>query len=264
MVNEISSYIRRYLSYLFKAKTKYYIHSPFVYQLCEEVIFDKRHYYAFEDIAYLRKKLLTSKEIIKVTDYGAGSQVFKKEQRAISKIVKHASIPPKFGRLLFRLVHHFSPCNILELGTSLGMSTLYQAKAMPSANIISLEGCPNTAQIARSNFSVLQAHNIDVVVGQFKDTLSTVLKKFETLDFIFIDGHHQQEATLSYFEQCLPFIHNNSIIIFDDIHWSSGMEKAWQAIKKHPNISVTIDVFKFGIVFFRKEQEKENFILHTF
>jgi len=156
---------------------------------------------------------------------------------------------------------YFKPGNILELGTSLGLSTLYLANGNPDANIITIEGCPNISKFAGENFHRLGTDQINQVTGNFDDKLAEVLKPIERLDFAFIDGNHQQEPTINYFEQCLLKSNSNSIFIFDDIHWSEGMEKAWENIISHPDVSLSVDIFHMGIVFLKKELTKQHFVI---
>ncbi len=198
---------------------------------------------------------------ITITDFGAGSMFGNGRKRKIKDIAKRAAKPEKFGKLFFRLVDHLQPKNIVELGTSLGMSTSYLAAANKNANVQTLEGCPETAKVARKVFSSLKLNNIQITVGNFDETFQSVLNKTSSLDFVFIDGNHQYEPTVRYFEQCLPLVHENSILIFDDIHWSDEMEKAWKQIQSHPEVTATVDLFFIGLVFFKKGQVKQDFIL---
>ena len=255
----------RYLRYLLRAKTRYYIHSPFVFDFIENVTADKRYYYAFDDIDYLRNKLLAARDKIAVTDYGAGSKKFKKgTEREIGDIVRHASVSSRIGQLLFKTVCHFQPNNILELGTSMGISTLYLAKASPSAKVVTIEGSTTLAMYAQRNFEILKAGNIEVKTGKFEYILPVVLNELGNLDLFFFDGNHDQKATLQYFESCLPYIKGDACFIFDDIHWSEGMQSAWNTIKAHPKVAVSIDLFSIGLVFFREGQAKEDFTLYYF
>ncbi|HFC01093.1 MAG TPA: class I SAM-dependent methyltransferase, partial [Phaeodactylibacter sp.] len=163
---------------------------------------------------------------------------------------------------LFRLVNFYKPKTMLELGTSLGISTLYQASASLNANFITLEGDPEIAKLARFHFEKFKIKNITLVEGQFDHTLLPALQRLKSLDYIFIDGNHRMQPTLSYFEEALKFAHNESVFVFDDIHWSEEMEAAWEKIKAHPQVRISIDLFHMGIVFFRKEKrEKEHFVL---
>ncbi|OWY23914.1 class I SAM-dependent methyltransferase [Sphingobacteriales bacterium UPWRP_1] len=251
----------QYLRYLLTARTKYYIHSPFVYELCENVIYDKRNYYAFDDIELLRRRLLGSEKVIEVTDYGAGSGVMG-SLRTIQQIAEHAGTPRKVGQLLFRLAVHLQAQYLLELGTSLGLGTLYLAKAGQLAQVITIEGCKQTAAVAAQNFKQLQVANIQQVVSTFEEALPLVLPKLPQLDLVFFDGNHRSDATWEYFNQCLPKAHQHSVFVFDDIYWSPDMQAVWERIKQHNSVQVTVDLFRVGLVFFRKEQVKEHFKLY--
>lgn len=254
-------YILNYLHYFFTACNKHGVHSPFVFDLVTTVINDKRSFSFFNDIEKLRKKLLGDNRKINVTDFGTAFGGKKTYQRKISATAKHSAKPQKYAQLLFRIVNHFKPDTMLELGTSLGISTMYQAYGNQAANFISLEGCEETAKIARENFEIAGLKNIELITGDFKDTLTNTLKKFENLDYVFFDGNHNKEPTLEYFKLCLKKSHEKSIFIFDDINWSDGMKAAWKEVKNHPNITVTIDLFVFGIVFFNPDLTKQDFVI---
>ena len=257
------SFLIKYLNYRFSFKTAHGIHSPFVFELYNEVICKKGGYYSFEKIEQLRKKLLASLREIEVTDLGTG----RSGKRTIAAIAERSAKSKKYCELLFRIAYHFKPSNILELGTSLGISTAYLASACPTAKVVTIEGCPNTANEAKNNFEALKLNNIESVTGNFDAVLPAVLCLLLPIAIgtncllVFIDGNHKKEPTLKYFNHCLEFTNNDSLFIFDDIHWSEEMEEAWEEIKKHPKVTVTIDLFFIGLVFFRKEQAKEDFIL---
>lgn len=268
---------KKYLQYKLKAKNEHSIHSPFVFKLYTEVIRNEERYYAYDELDRLRAQLLRDETVIEVTDLGAGSKKLS-NKRKVSEIAKVSVIPAKYGELLFRLVNHFQPQRILELGTSLGLSALYMHKAVPKAELVTVEGCPNTYSFARSliaaqiNTSPLRGggqtspeaggrRGPTLRNARFENFLSDLLTD-QKFDFLYIDGNHTYEATTDYFKTLLPHIHDNSVIIFDDIYWSEGMTKAWDEIKAHPPVTLTIDLFKLGIVFFRKEnKQKEHFIL---
>lgn len=255
------SFVFRYIKYLLTAKTEHSLHSPFVFDLYTKVITDATPFYSFEDIENIRKELLKSNEIISVTDYGAGSKIFKSNKRKVSDIARYSLKSPKYAQLLFRLINYLKPTSILELGTSLGISTLYLATPNKKSKVITLEGCPETASIAQQNFQKLKLNNITNITGNFNKTLAEVLNKNDVIDCVYFDGNHQKEPTLAYFNQCLANISQNSFFIFDDIHWSDEMEQAWEIIKKHPQVTLTIDLFQIGLVFFREMPEKQHFVL---
>ena len=256
-----------YSKYLINAKGKHRIHSPFVYDLLTNVIENNGEYYAYQKLERLRQRLMNNHSIIEVTDFGAGTNAGRDLQsrpikkRKISDIAGHSLQPKKFAKLLFRLVNHFQPKHVLELGTSLGLTTLYQAIPIPHAQFFTLEGCPKTSDIAQENFNNFNQENITIIIGNFDKTLAQALKIMPQLDYVFFDGNHRYEPTIRYCNQCMEHIHEGSIFIFDDIHWSKEMEQAWEEIKKDSRITITIDLFKIGIVFFRKGQAKQDFML---
>lgn len=247
-------FLIRFIKFYLKAKTKYHVHSPFLYDFTEKVLEDNRYYYVFEDVEDLREALKGDDTKIEVTDFGAGSQINNQKERSLSSIIKHSAISDTFGKVLFRLVNFYKPKTLLELGTSLGVSSIYQAAGSLDATLITLEGCMETAEEAVSNFEMLEVENIQIVVGKFEDSLPEVLSDIKKLDYVFFDGNHRKAPTLQYFNQCLENAHEDSIFVFDDIHWSEEMESAWEEIKKHPKVLITIDLFFLGIVFFKNIQ----------
>ncbi len=254
--------IQRYLRYFSKADTLYQIHSPFVFSFAENVLEDEREYYAFQSVEKLRHYLLRNNTKLQLTDYGAGSLSGAQKSKSVKSIAKNAASQKWQCQTLFRLVNFIKPKTILEMGTSLGISTIYQSQAAMNAQMITLEGDPRIAELAKMHFEDFKIKNVELVEGEFKKTLLPALQKLKILDYVFIDGNHRLTPTLEYFETCLKFAHDDSVFIFDDIHWSEEMEQAWEQIKSHSRVKLSIDLFHMGIVFFRKEQrEKEHFIL---
>ncbi|HWY36911.1 MAG TPA: class I SAM-dependent methyltransferase [Bacteroidia bacterium] len=251
---------KKYLQYRLKAGNEHSIHSPFVFKLYTEAIKNKSKYYAYEELDKIRAALLQDHTLIEITDLGAGSKKLK-QARKIAEIAKISVVQKKYGELLFRLVNYFQPKTILELGTSLGLSAMYMSKAAPGAEIITAEGCPNTFQYARSLISKYETQNIKPINSSFEEVFKDQSEK-RNVDFVYIDGNHTYEATIKYLHELLEITNENSILVFDDIYWSPGMTKAWNEIKEHAAVTVTIDLFKMGLVFFRKENKhKENFCL---
>lgn len=255
--------IKSYFNYLLKSRFKrgYGLHSPFVFKLVRELIYCQYPFYAFAKIKAYRNKLSVSQAVVDVEDYGAGSVVMDTKSRKVSDIVKYSSINDKYGQILFRLVEYFKPDTILELGTSIGISTSFLAMPNNAAKVYTIEACKNTAAFASKTFSQLKCAGVKQFSGKFSDVLPELLPNIRSLDFVFFDGHHEYEATLKYFERCLQKANNDSVFVFDDIHWSKGMEEAWAKIIAHPDITVSIDLFQLGIVFFRKECQKQHFII---
>lgn len=251
----------RYLKYALKAKDEHSLHSPFLFELYENAIKQSASFYKFKNIEQVRLQMLSSKETIEVLDLGAGSRVSKSNQRKVSDIAEHAVKPAKYGQLLFRLVNYFKPQTIIELGTSLGITTSYLASVNSNSKIFTFEGSPEIAKIARSNFKALGLENIELLEGNFDETFPVKLRDINEVDLAFVDGNHQKEPTLKYFEQLLAKSHNDTVLVFDDIHWSGGMEEAWNEIKADERVTVTLDFFYLGLVFLRKEQVKQDFVL---
>ena len=260
---KILKLIKRYIKYLALAKTKYNIHSPFVYDLITEVMEDKTDYPVYSVVNNLKSSLLKNFNPLETIDFGAGATAFpySTKIRKVNKIAKQTKQPDKIAHLLFRIVKHFKPDTILELGTSLGISSIYFSYASPQGKITTIEGCANVAAEAQNNFNKLSLKNINLLIGNFDTILPKYLKKINNLDFVFFDGNHRKEPTVKYFKDCLPKANENSIFVFDDIHWSEGMEEAWEIIKNTPEVTVTIDLFYMGIVFFKKDISKQDFIL---
>lgn len=238
------------------------MHSPFVFDFIAKVLNDKTVYAEYEKVEALRNQLLNDNTVLEVEDFGAGSVIDKKNKRSISSIAKNAAKPKKFGQLLFRMVKFYQSATILELGTSLGITTSYLSLAKPGARLITMEGSNEIANVAKQNFKALELKNVELIEGNFDDTLSSIVRDRSSVDFAFIDGNHRQEPTERYFQQLLAKTNNDSIFVFDDIHWSSEMEAAWEAIKNNAAVTCSIDLFFIGIVFFRKEfKEKQHFVV---
>jgi predicted O-methyltransferase YrrM len=248
-----------YVNHQFNAKTRHGVHSPFVYNLIDKVIYDFKDKVEYQDIENLRKNLLNDDRTITITDLGAGSLVNNKKQKQIKELAKNALKPTKLAQLLYRIAKEFQPKIIIELGTCLGITSAYFSKAIPTGKVITMEGCPQTAAVASENLKKLSINNADVIVGNFDLNFPNFVQSQEKIDFIFIDGNHRKQATLNYFEICLPKVHEKSVLIFDDIYWSKGMKEAWVAIKNHPQVTLTIDLFWIGLVFFKTDRVKENF-----
>jgi predicted O-methyltransferase YrrM len=252
---------KSYLKFLWESKNEYSVHSPFVFDLLVNCFYDASDYPEYDQLKSYRKALLEDKRTIQVTDFGAGSRVFKSNERQITKIASTAGITPERAELLFRVSRYFKPHHILEIGTSLGLATSALSLGNPGAKISTLEGCAETAGIAREQFGKFNFKNIESVVAEFDNYLERLNPEPNSVDLIYFDGNHQKDATLRYFELLLPTSGNDSVWIFDDIHWSPDMESAWETIKRNPKVTVTIDTFQWGFVFFRKEQPKQDFII---
>ncbi len=255
LIQVLADYIKHRLT----AKSRHGTHSPFIYKLVDEVIYDFSAKKVYEDIEKQRKKLLHDDTMLTITDLGAGSYLNKNRQKRVSAVAKNALKNPRLAQLIYRLAHQHPSQKIIELGTCLGITSAYLAKANPAATVVTMEGCPETAAVAYQNFVSLELKNIELQVGNFNDLFPKEVESSDRLDFVYIDGNHTKEATLAYFNTCLTKSDERTLLIFDDIYWSNGMKAAWEEIKAHPRVTVTVDLFWIGLVYFKKDQVKEHF-----
>ena len=254
--------VLKYLQYLLAASNSkgHGMHSPFVFDFIKNVLNDDRDFYAYNQIEQRRQQLLQNKTIINIADMGAGSKTLPFTQRSINSIAKSSLKSKKFSQLLFRMVDYYQPKNLLELGTSLGITSSYLATANINAKVVTLEGASEVAAIANKGFQQLNLKNISLIEGNFDDTLSAAIHQLKIIDFAFIDGNHKYKPTINYFNQILQASHNNSIIILDDIHWSKEMEDAWHYVQNHSETTATIDLFFIGVVILNKDfKVKQHF-----
>lgn len=234
------------------------VHSPYIYNFYTKVI--RASSEKISAIEVTRKNLSKSRKVIHVTDLGAGSKLTNQTNRSIAEIVKNSSKSPRLASLINRIISFQNPDCVFDLGTSLGFTTGYIAKAIPNGKIISFEGAPEIAKVASENFNTWNCNNIEIVIGNIDEKLEEALSD-HTPQIVFFDANHRYAPTIKYFHTCLSKADRDTIFIFDDIYWSSEMEKAWMEIKEHSQVKVTIDLFHLGLVFFREGQEKEHFKL---
>ena len=255
---------KKYMLYWWRACNSkgHGVHSPFVFNFITQVLNDKRFFYCYQTIETAREQLKKDNTLLTIEDFGAGSRIHTHTQRSVKDIATSSLKPKKYSQLLFRMVNYFQPETILELGTSLGITTAYLACGKADAQVITTEGATAVAAIAQQNFKSLRLKNIQLITGNFDATLPGIVAQLSSIDFAFIDGNHRLQPTLDYFNQLLPKVHEYSVLIFDDIHWSDEMEEAWNTIKAHEKVRLTIDLFFIGLVFFRKENKvKQDFAI---
>lgn len=253
---------KKYFHYYFHSKNGkgHGVHSPFVFDFIIHVLNDKKKYDCYDQIESLRRSLLRNNNEIEVEDFGAGSAVIPFKKRKIKDIASSSLKKKKYSQLLFRTAKYYHLQNIVELGTSFGITTSYLASSNNDTKVVTLEGSKNIANIAKQNFRKLGLDNIELINGDFGKTIPSVSDKFENIDLLFIDGNHRKKPTLEYFGFFLKKATGKSIFIFDDIHWSVEMEEAWEEIKQHPSVTLTIDLFFIGLVFFSKDfKVKQDF-----
>ncbi|MBL0096658.1 MAG: class I SAM-dependent methyltransferase [Bacteroidetes bacterium] len=250
-----------FAEYYISATNRHGLQGPFAYQLNEAVFRHDRREAVHKEIEATRDHLLQNHRKINVLDFGAGfgGKVYK--ERAISYITKNSSKPPRYARMLYRLVNHLKPKLMLELGTSVGISALYQSAGNPQGRMITMEGCPETAALARASVQQFPSLNIEIVEGAFEESLPQLLTKIDQIDYLFIDGHHRLEPTLNYINLCYPKLSADAVIVVDDINWSPEMQEAWKQLKADKRFTLSIDVFMIGLLFVNKNLSKEDFVI---
>lgn len=247
----------KYAKYFLVGRSKYYLHSPFVYKLVSEVILDKKELPFSFQLEKIRKELLKDQSTMPWTELGSNKDKFD-SKRSVSSIAKVAK-NKKYASCLARIVKWHQPKVSIELGTCIGLSALYQNLSYTKGKFHTIEGAQSAFDLAKTNIKKFPESNIEQHLGNFDQAFPKILNQYEEVDYIFFDGNHTKEATLRYFHEALPKANNNSLFVFDDIHYSKGMEEAWLEIQNHPEVTLTIDLFFIGLVFFRKEQAKEHF-----
>jgi predicted O-methyltransferase YrrM len=253
--------LKYFIRHFFLANRKGHgVHSPFAYRLCEEVFYSKDSFYDFEQLNQIRRALLSDQSLMETGQFGAGSITFRSSKRKVSDIAKLGISSITQSEIFYRLINYLQLNQRVELGTSLGLNTLYLALANTKGSTISIEGSHQLHAYAKTLAKKNNICNIRHLLGEFDEVLPLILKENEALDFLYIDGNHTFEATLNYFKMALAKKHENSLFILDDIYWSSGMTKAWQIIQKHPEVKLAIDCYYFGLIFF-KEAFKEKQLL---
>jgi len=246
--------IKNYLKHYFAAKRNGHgVHSPFAYQLCEQVFYNHSHFYDFDELKKTRLLLLNNKTEINIEDFGAGSKTFSSNKRLISALTKKGTSTTKQSETLYKLINFLNCTTSIELGTSIGLNTLYMAKANKNSRVITIEGCKNLFEFATELASKNKVDNIKFIHSKFDEALPQILQNINSLDLFYVDGNHTYNATLHYFNLALDKKNNSSVFIFDDIYWSKEMTRAWEQIKKHPSVTLSIDTFYFGMVFFKEE-----------
>ncbi len=254
----------KYVLYLINASNGrgHGIHSPFVFSFIKKVLNTKTQGDWVNEIENYRATLLNNQQEINIVDLGAGALLQTNKKKRISMAARGSLKSKKYSTLLNRIVAYYKPISVLEMGTSFGITTCYLAQAMPGAKVVTMEGAPAIAKEALHTFSILGFQNIQLVEGDFDKSLPLYFNSTTTIGVAYVDGNHSYEPTMRYFNLLLAKSNQDSIFIFDDIHWSREMEMAWKEIKEDERVSLTIDLFYIGIVFLKKEnKEKENFII---
>ena len=253
--------IKDYIHFWWQSGNAHALHSPFMYHLATKCFYDKTKYADYRILKKYQKTLAKNNEIITVNDLGAGSRKLASKQRKVSSIAKIAGSNYTDMKRLYRLSKYFAPKQILELGTSLGKSAFSLSLGNPNASVITVEGDKNISWITQRYFDKFKIKNTQIINQNFDDYLNGLNKTNQQFDMIIMDGNHRYQPTLDYFDKLQKHIHNDTVIIVDDIYWSDEMKLAWQKLKIHQKVRQSIDSFHFGMLFFRKEQFREDFVI---
>jgi predicted O-methyltransferase YrrM len=253
----------KYLKYILLSRHAkgHGIHSPFIFDLVSRVFRNETDRSLVRKIELIRKKMKSDGQSILVNDLGSKADQSKQKLRKVSDIARHSSVTAKYGRLLSNMAAEFGKPLIIELGTSLGISTLYLASSCEDVTIITVEGCKETAALARQNFVEAGLNNINILEGSFDEILTGFPDKIIKPGMIFFDGDHRKEAVIKYFNLLSEISDNKTVFIIDDINYSRGMEEAWDELKLHKKVSVSVDIFRMGILFFREGINHNNYVI---
>jgi predicted O-methyltransferase YrrM len=237
------------------------IHSPFVFDLVTRVFRNKTDADFVCSIEEIRRDMISCKRVIHVKDLGSGSGRMKNNERSVSEIARYSPVPRKYGVLLAGLAREFGMPSIIEFGTSLGISTMYMASASPASKVITIEGCPETSKIAKENFLKAGLDNISIITGAFDEVIYDYKGVFKEAGMIFIDGNHRKQPMLDYFNILSEISGQNTVIALDDIYYSKETASAWEEIKCNKKVTVSIDLFRMGLIFFRKGMPRSDYII---
>jgi predicted O-methyltransferase YrrM len=253
--------LKHYILYAYRSKTKYKIHSPFVFDFIRDILESSNR--SFPKLpSDLRNYYIKYNQKIDIEmNAGEGSLVLNDKPTSTKSLITTIGIPQKYGKILYKLTEKYKCRNIIELGTSFGISTSYLA-ANKDCKVQSIDANKQIQDIAKEAFQKLKTSNTVFISARFDEVLKDLCSQSNEISLIFIDGDHNKDATIRYFNTCLPYLHENTIMVFDDIYWSKGMTEAWNHICNQKEVSLSIDLYRLGILFFRKEQkQKEHFIL---
>jgi predicted O-methyltransferase YrrM len=253
----------RYLKYslLSHHKRGHGIHSPFIFDVVTKIFRNKTDPDLVLTVERIRKKMISDKRRITVNDLGSGSGGLKTKPRKVSDVALNSPVPPKYGKLLSNMAAAFGEPVMIELGTSLGISTMYLAGSCRNATVYTIEGCHETASIARQNFVEAGFNNIKMAEGSFDDVLPEILASGVKPGLVFIDGNHRKEPVIRYASDIAMISDSKTVIIIDDINYSEEMAEAWRELKQHKKVTVSIDIFRMGILFFREGISHNNYVI---
>jgi hypothetical protein len=251
--------IKSFIRYWLNAVDEHSLHSPFFFDFYKNVAKPAFRDRSNKAIESLRKKLLRDPRLITISDLGAGGHPSK---RTISSIARTSLSSPRYSVLYARMIDHFDARNIVELGTSLGINTLYLAEKK-NAFVTSFEGAREIAALAQLTFDFHGSKNITLVEGNIDRTLPSFIQSSRKIDFVFMDANHRYKPTVEYFERFLIRTTERTVMVLDDIHYSAEMEKAWNTVRNHRLVYASADLYRCGILFFDPSLNKQHVILQV-
>jgi predicted O-methyltransferase YrrM len=262
-VDMIFSRTVKYLKYMLVSRHKkgHGIHSPFIFDLVSRIFWSKVNQDVINTIERIRKKLISDKKTVVINDLGTGPVKSRIKLRKVSDIARNSPVPLKYGILLSNLANQFGKKVIIEFGTSFGISTMYMAALHPETIVFTMEGCLPIAEIAERNFEIAGLNNVKLLKGPFDDLIPYITETGLTPGLVFIDGNHRKKPCLEYFNKMTGISDNETVIIIDDIHYSEEMEDAWNEIKCSKKVTVTVDIYRMGLVFFREGITHKNYLV---
>jgi predicted O-methyltransferase YrrM len=251
--------LKSYLNHWLSVVDEHSIHSPFFFDFYNKVIKSKTELSGFEEIEKTRTKLLQNQSEVSVKDLGAQSKHFKNSKRSIAQVAATSLSPEKITQFIYRLLSHLDAKHIVELGTSMGVTSLYMAKK-ENAFVNTFEGNPSMINIALTNFECFETKNINLIEGNIDDTLPKFLQIPMKIDFVLMDANHRYQPTLHYFHLLTKRIADKGVIVVDDIYNSEEMGRVWQKLKNHDLVYGSIDLFRCGILFFDPALNKQHYV----
>jgi predicted O-methyltransferase YrrM len=247
-----------YLSYWLDAVDEHSLHSPFFFDFYTRIVKKNKTGLPIEKAEKLRSQLLRDNRILKDNDPGSGSS----SPRQIKLIAQHSVSPVSISSLYSDTIDHFKAKNIVELGTSFGINTLYLA-SKDERSVTTFEGSAEVAEVARLTFQFSSAQNIQLIEGDIERTLREYLQSVRKVDWVLMDANHRYEPTMKYFNLLITKLQESSVVVVDDIHYSPEMEKAWKELKNHKLVYASADLFRCGFLFFDPSLNKQHVILQV-
>lgn len=248
-----------YLSFLLRAKTRHGTHSPFIYQMVDQVIYDRSVPACASNIEGSRHTLLQDDRRIDIADQDDRSASLAGKLEKVKHIARYTLLQPRYAQLLYRIASCYGPGNLLEIGSSLGITTAYLASSRPENTVYTIEECrplsATAAEVLRDN----QCGNVALITGNFENTLPELSEDPGKFGFVYISGRYSPDTTLRYFELLLPFVTEDAVVVIEKMYRNNDMKAVWSAIQQHAQVTVTVDLFRIGLIFFKKGQAKEHF-----